>query len=262
MRESFGGSLDPQNKTVKPLNRQTVKPKIFTLIELLIVIAIIAILAALLLPALKSAKDSARTSFCLSNMKQIGLAMNSYADDYGGFFPSHNMGAIGVGWNVAAWKLAVSTEMYNWVRTPLNVGDFAKLKKGTIFDCPSMPSETRDLTGANTEKIGGVGFNYYWIEVRPDAWPATAASQTTYRPLSRIDKPSETIMLGDTYDTADAAVWYWSTYLYPPNILGPPPYGLGNRHRNGINVVFYDGHGQWYSGTALRNQVGLYKYDP
>ena len=62
-----------------------VKIRIFTLIELLIVIAIIAILAAMLLPALNNAKNAARETSCKNNQKQLGLLLTSYANDYDGW---------------------------------------------------------------------------------------------------------------------------------------------------------------------------------
>src|SRR5687767_14528374 len=70
-----------------------VKRRGFTLIELLVVIAIIAILAAILFPVFAQAREAARASSCLSNLKQIGLSVHMYATDYDELFPDGGYGA-------------------------------------------------------------------------------------------------------------------------------------------------------------------------
>jgi prepilin-type N-terminal cleavage/methylation domain-containing protein/prepilin-type processing-associated H-X9-DG protein len=70
-------------------------PRGFTLIELLVAIAIIAVLIALLLPAVQAAREAARRSQCVNNLKQMGIALHNYHDALGSFPPGH----LGTGWN-------------------------------------------------------------------------------------------------------------------------------------------------------------------
>jgi len=67
--------------------KRTTDRKGFTLIELLVVIAIIAILAAILFPVFAKARDKAQSTACLSNVKQIGLALQMYLGDWDGYYP-------------------------------------------------------------------------------------------------------------------------------------------------------------------------------
>src|SRR2546422_2000135 len=106
----------------------------FTLIELLVVIAIISVLAALLLPALASAKERAKSIVCLTNLKQIGIALNIYSDDHEDqLIPaeySKNFSPTGEGWPSILYNL----QYLPAERSPT----FYNVAQGSsVFRCPS-----------------------------------------------------------------------------------------------------------------------------
>ena len=101
----------------------------FTLIELLVVIAIIAILAAILFPVFAQAREKARQTACLSNEKQIGLALHSYHDALGSFPPGNiNLGA-GMCPGAAEPVQSYSTQSGNWM-----IAILPYIDQGALFD--------------------------------------------------------------------------------------------------------------------------------
>jgi prepilin-type N-terminal cleavage/methylation domain-containing protein/prepilin-type processing-associated H-X9-DG protein len=185
----------------------------FTLIELLVVIAIIAILAAILFPVFARAREKARQTSCLSNLKQISLGMLMYAEDYDEMLPYYQRPW---GW---AW--------YHDIQPYLNNRD--------IFVCPSKPEWNEDHA---THKVG-YGINE---TVFPSGNGSPSPVASTH--LAQIGSPSETIGGADKHQG--------NVYICGVSFSGSTawPYNVDARHNEGANFFFMDGHAKWMGATA------------
>jgi len=191
----------------------------FTLIELLVVIAIIAILAAILFPVFARAREKARQSSCLSNVKQLMLGLLSYAQDYDETMPS-------------CWTGSSTYDHPFWYE---KVAPY--IKNTQILLCPSKKYTTI-----------AYGYNYVYLG-------STGGSGMG---LAQIQTPSEMLILADSYDSDTAgsfhvyAPQYWGIHggANDDNDTG----NVDPRHNGGANAGFADGHAKWYQLQALDNE--------
>lgn len=172
--------VGPHPHTILPLKRRAGLPA-FTLIELLVVIAIIAILAALLLPALSAAKEKARRATCQSNLRQVGLSVHMYGNDYQQKVPSglDNLG----GWHSIRINRDTYTNLISYT------GNFK------IMDCPNFTFGTQSRYSGDYGYL--VGYNY----LGDAKIPASISPALTWQVARKLtDSPTNVIC-------ADANHW-------------------------------------------------------
>ena len=194
----------------------------FTLIELLVVIAIIAILAAILFPVFAKAREKARQASCLSNIKQISIAVLQYAQDYDERLPQ----GASVSWN------AISANDHE-------MGLMPYVKNTQVFICPSRQTYTlvNNMVTPAVSYPSSYGFNYLLGGA-----------------MSAIPSPAEMVYSLDAWNCwIDGDIWLWRRISgYGIGLSDNDPNKPCAAHNDGVNVAYLDGHGKWNKLGSLR----------
>jgi prepilin-type N-terminal cleavage/methylation domain-containing protein/prepilin-type processing-associated H-X9-DG protein len=226
----------------------------FTLIELLVVIAIIAILAAILFPVFAQARDQARQTTCLSNMRQLGTGLMMYAQDYDEALPSWPFYAKPSIFNAPEWK---DWGPALWVHVLMPY-----VKNKQVFACPNGPRTGRvwpnaAVTGPSDDPlIVNLAISEY-IENAQYGYAPLAALNGTRNAPAEVAVIAESNYLGDFVDWSDnfnipgKGNKFGLYRLYCANAAGN---GICEpRHKDhGVNVAFADGHAKFIPGARIQ----------
>ncbi len=214
---------------IKTVSAGVRREKLFTLIELLVVIAIIAILAGMLLPALNSARERARSTKCISNLKNISSLLTSYALENGEYLPvpvNYSSGYSTYGnrnWLQGLQKSNYVGSMHGTLRC-YNSAPVAAWKKLTpVLSCPSVTggvSSANPMGGWTNTDFGACadyGVNFYSMD---------STGSNIRQCMKNVTKPSSRVMLADAGAISFTGINFAND-----------SYSLSNRHSNLCNFA-------------------------
>ncbi len=233
--------MTKQIKTVGVLG----KSRGFTLIELLVVIAIIAILAAILFPVFARARENARRASCLSNLKQIGLGIMQYTQDYDERYPFATSGPWGGPYD---WSCPAGSPCAAFTSSDGSPGGHFKtwmdhihpyIKSTQLFMCPSVGQGLDPSYGYNSA-ISGVGCDKYGTCT---TWPPVSAIA-----LTQVSRPADTLL---ALDLNDAGHLYSHPGLHIALANSTAARKRVQPHFDGGNILFADGHAKWSGYTRM-----------
>ena len=199
------------------------KNKTFTLIELLVVVAIIGILASLLLPSLRNAREKAKTSVCLSSLKQAGYGITMFSIENKGQLPGPIWITVRPLYKKNTVRLAESIAIDTGFPEPTN--DEQSL---SLFDCPSFTSSKDGTDALNSHQFLLPAKNEYGNLYfgKPQEYDASS--------MANVEEPSEETCLTELDDLLYPS--YWTSA-----ISSSPRHGFKNG--NGLRTQsFFDGH--------------------
>jgi prepilin-type N-terminal cleavage/methylation domain-containing protein/prepilin-type processing-associated H-X9-DG protein len=263
---------------MKSVTYQGERRRAFTLIELMSVIAIITILAALLFPVMAQAREAARTTQCVSNMRQLGLAARMYLTDHDEmWFPAQIVNRIGpefsriqpwIGYDnsdVRALGLGDVTKPATRAPRPGAVDPY--IQSQSAKECPSMPTGWQLAVALNYWNPGSDSEYYDTNPIARDQefGPATRQGRFDLRNNCivfvgasdvEVQEPARTLLLWE--HRADRPV---CSFMQTPNWLKTPPNQTDLRdhfyflHRNGATGVWADGHVSRLTYERLRRPM-------